>query len=146
MAGVRSMGNTLTLVGEGSELDVVLGNVASIGEVATEAEEIETTTLDSPDGAKEFIQGAKDSGEFSVELNNVYDGTVETLNSIFDAGETRSWVVGFVGTDGTTEQATLSLDAFVRGRAYAESTPDGLDKVTFTLRVSGAPVYAEGSV
>ena len=139
------MGNKLTLVGEGSEEDVVLGNIATIGEVSTEAEEIDVTTLDSPDGAMEFIQGAKDSGDFTVELNNVYDGTVETLNSIFDAGETRSWTVGFVGTDGETVNATLDLDAFVRGRAYGESTPDGLDKVTFTLRVSGAPVYAEVS-
>lgn len=137
------MGNTLTLVGEGSEADVVLGNIVSIGEVSTEAEEIDVTTLDSPDGAMEYIQGAKDSGEFAVELNNVYDGTVTTLNSIFDAGETRSWTIGFMASDGTTSEATLDLDAFVKARAYGESTPDGLDKVTFTLRVSGAPVYAE---
>lgn len=143
MAGTRSMGNTLTLVGEGSEADVVLGNIVSIGEVSTEAEEIDVTTLDSPDGAMEYIQGAKDSGEFAVELNNVYDGTVTTLNSIFDAGETRSWTIGFMASDGTTSEATLDLDAFVKARAYGESTPDGLDKVTFTLRVSGAPVYAE---
>lgn len=142
MAGTRSMGNTLTLSGVGSEADVVLGNIASIGEVATEAEEIDVTTLDSPNGAMEFIQGAKDSGEFTFELNNVFDGTIEILNSIFDAGETREWVIGF-GLEGAVASATLTLDAFVKGRAYGESTPDGLNKTSFTLRVSGAPVYTE---
>jgi hypothetical protein len=146
MGAIRSMGSTLTLVGEGSEEDLVLGNIASIGEVATDSEEIDATTLDSPDGAREFIQGSKDSGELSVELNNVFDGTVETLNSVFDAGETRSWTIGFVGTDGTTVQATLDFDAFVKGRTYGESTPDGLHKATVNLRISGAPVYSEGSV
>ena len=143
MAAVRSMGSTLTLVGEGSEVDVVLGNIVSIGEVSTEAEEIDATTLDSPDGAKEFIQGAKDSGEVAVELNNVFNGQVATLNSIFDSGETRSWTIGFVGTDGTTEEATLAFDAFIKGRSYGETTTEGLHKLTINLRLSGAPVYTE---
>lgn len=143
MAGVRSMANTLTLSGVGSETNLVLGNIASIGEISTEADEIDATTLDSPNGAKEFIQGAKDSGEFAVELNNVFDGTVETLNSIFDSGATREWVIGFTDNDLTTAKATLTLDAFVKTRAYGEQTPDGLAKATFTLRVSGSPVYAE---
>lgn len=143
MAGTRSMGNTLTLEGVGSEADVVLGNLASIGEVSTDTEEIETTTLDSPDGAKEFIQGAKDSGTLEVALNNVFDGTIDILNSVFDAGESRSWTVTFVGTDGVTSEATLALSAFVKTRAFGESTPEGLNRVTFTLRVTGSPVYAE---
>ena len=145
MGAIRSMGSTLTLVGEGSEQDIVLGNIASIGEITTEAEEIDATTLDSPNGAKEFIQGSKDSGELAIELNNVFDGTVEILNSVFDSGETRSWVVGWVGTDGNTVEATLNFDAFIKGRTYGETTPDGLHKTTVNLRISGAPEYEEGS-
>lgn len=142
MAGTRSIGTVLTLVGAGSEADLVIGNVVSFGEVATEADEIDTTTLDSPNRAKEFIQGMKDSGETTFELNNVFDGTVATLNSIFDAGETRSWTVGWPDNTGTIS-ATLSLDAYIKGRAYGEATPDGLNKAMFTIRISGEPEYVE---
>lgn len=146
MAGTRSIGNSLTLNGVGSEADVLLGNIASIGEVSTEAEEIDVTTLDSPNGAKEYVQGAKDTSDLAIELNNVFDGTVELLNSVFSAGDNRSWTINYVGSDGVTSQATLDLEAFIKGRAYGEHTPDGLNKVTFKLRVTGDPVYAEGSV
>lgn len=141
MAGIRSMGCTLTLSGVGSEADVVLSNVASIGAIKTQTDEIDVTTLDSPNGAKEFIQGAKDSGEFDVELNNVFDGQAATLNSVFAAGATRSWILTF--KDGATTAATLGFDAFIKGREFGELTTEGLDKVTITLRVTGAPVYAE---
>lgn len=145
MAGKRTMGTRIKLRGEGSEEDLLLSNTASIGEVSTDTDEIDVTTLDSPNGAKEYIQGAKDSGDFDVELNNVFDGVIETLNSIFDSGETRSWVVEFVDSDLTTVLGTLDLDAFVKTRAYGEVTTDGLHKATFTLRVTGSPVYEEGS-
>lgn len=143
MAGIRSMSNKLTLIGEGSEQDKIIGNIFSMGEISTEADEIDVTTLDSPNGAKEFIQGAKDSGEFAVELNNVADGTVEDLNSVFDSGDTREWEISFTDNDLTTEVATLEFDAFIKSRAYGEQTTDGLNKVTFTLRISGSPVYTE---
>lgn len=137
------MGNKLTLIGEGSELDRVIGNIVSMGEISTEAEEIDVTTLDSPNGAKEFIQGAKDSGDFAIELNNVADGTVEALNSVFDSGDTREWEIEFTDNDLTTVVATLEFDGFIKTRAYGEQTTDGLNKATFTVRISGSPVYSE---
>lgn len=142
MSGVRSIGCTLTLTKTGAEVeDTVLANVASIGAIKTETDEIDVTTLDSPDGAKQFIQGASDSGDFDVELNNVFDGQVTTLESVFSAGTTRSWTIAFM--QGGASVATLAFDAFIKGREFGELTTDGLDKVTLTLRVSGAPVYAE---
>lgn len=144
MAGVRTIANTLTLVKSGAEVeDTVVGNIASIGAIKTETDEIDVTTLDSPGMAKEFIQGASDSGDFDVELNNVFDGTVAQLDSVFSAGETRSWKITFTANDGVTEEATLAFSAFIKGREFGEQTTDGLAKATITLRVTGAPVYTE---
>lgn len=139
MAGQRSMGTTLTLTGEGSEEDLVLANLTSIGELSSEAEEVDTTTLDSPGGNMEFVQGSKDNGSVEVEANNVYDGQAEIIDSLFASGDTRSWTVTY------NSGATLTFDAYLSGRAFGEATTDGLDKVNFTLRVTGQPVYAEGS-
>lgn len=139
MAGVRSMGTTLTMQGEGSEQDLLLKNIASIGELSSEAEEVDVTTLDSPGGNKEFVQGSKDNGSVEVEANNVYDGQAEIIDSIFDSGETRTWIVGY------TSGATLTFDAYISARTFGEATPDGLDRVNFTLRVTGKPTYEEGS-
>lgn len=140
MAGVRSMGTTLTLKGEGSEQDLVLANLTSIGELSSEAEEVDVTTLDSPGGNMEFVQGAKDNGSVEVEANNVYDGQAEIIDSVYASGETRTWVVGY------NSGATLTFDAYMSARAFGEATTDGLDKVNFTLRVTGEPTYEEGSV
>ena len=63
MAGIQAMATSLKMVKSGSEPDdLVIAHITSIGEQASEAEEIDVTTLDSPNRAKEYIQGAKDAG------------------------------------------------------------------------------------
>lgn len=138
MAGVKTMGTSLTLKKAGSETeDIILSNLASIGEQATEAEEVDTTTLDSPGGNKEFVQGAKDPGTVEVVANNVFDGQVAKLNSIFKSGDTRDWVVTFVSN------ATLEYSAYISAFTFGEATTDGLHTATFTLRLTGEPEYQE---
>ena len=134
------MSTTLTLKGEGSEQDLTLDHLQSIGEQTTEAEEIDVTTLDSPNGSKEFIQGAKDPGSVEVVANNLFDGQTEALQSVFNSGETRTWVEGY--PDGA---GTLTYDAYMSAFTFGEATTDGLATVSFTLRVTGAPDYDEGS-
>ena len=141
MAGVRTMATTLTLQGEGSEQDLALEHLQSIGEQTTEAEEIDVTTLDSPNGAKEFIQGAKDPGSVEVVANNLFDGQTEILQSVFNSGETRTWVETYPDSAGT-----LTYTAYMSAFTFGEATTDGLATVSFTLRVTGAPTYEEGSV
>lgn len=140
MAGVKTMGTTLTLEMAGSETeDTVLAHIASIGEQATEAEEVDVTTLDSPGGNKEFVQGAKDPGSVDLEINNLFDGQVEVLKAIFDAGTVRSWTETFKTGN------TLAYDAYISAFKFGEATTDGLHKVSLTLRVTGAPVYTEAA-
>ena len=142
MAGTRTMKTTLTLTGVGSEADLEIGNIVSIGDQSTETDELETTTLDSPNGYREFEQGLKDAGSLEFELNNTYNGVASTLRSIFDASEKRDWTVAWPDSDGVTA-ASLDFNAFIMNVTHGEASIDGIAKLMLTLRISGAPTYAE---
>ncbi len=143
MAGVQTMATTLTLVKTSSETsDTVLAHLTSIGEQSTEAEEIDVTTLDSPNGNKEFIQGAKDPGSVEVSANNCFDGQVEILESLFASGEVRTWKETYPETASGTV-GTLTYTGYISSLTHGEATTDGLASVTFTIRLSGQPTYAE---
>lgn len=138
MAGKRTMGTSLTMTKAGSEpSDLVIAHIQSIGEQSTETDEIDVTTLDSPNGAKEFIQGAKDPGSIEVVANNCGDGQVEALQAVFDSGQVRSW------TETYPTGATLAYEAYISAFTFGEATTDGLMTASFTLRLSGEPVYTE---
>lgn len=139
MAGTQAMATSLKLVKSGSEADdTVIAHITSIGEQATEAEEIDVTTLDSPNRSKEFIQGAKDPGSVEVSVNNMFDGQVAKLRALLASGETRTWVETYPDDAGT-----LTYTGYISALNFGEATPDGLLSVTFTIRLTGDPVYAE---
>lgn len=139
MAGTQAMATSLKLVKSGSEqADTVIAHITSIGEQATEAEEIDVTTLDSPNRSKEFIQGAKDPGSVEVSVNNMFDGQVAKLRSLLASGETRTWIETYPDDAGT-----LTYTGYISALNFGEATPDGLLSVTFTIRLTGDPEYAE---
>ena len=140
MAGTRTMGTTLVLTKSGSEAENhTFKHLQSIGEQGTEAEEIDVTTLDSPNGAKEYIQGAKDPGTVEVTANNCGDGEVTKLQALFASGEVREW------TETYPNGASLTFDAYVSQLTFGEATTDGLCTATFALRLTGEPTYAESA-
>lgn len=140
MAGTRTMGTTLVLTASGSETENhTFKHLQSIGEQGTEAEEIDVTTLDSPNGAKEYIQGAKDPGTVEVTANNCGDGEVTKLQALFASGEVREW------TETYPNGASLTFDAYVSQLTFGEATTDGLCTATFALRLTGEPTYAESA-
>lgn len=139
MAGQRTMGTSLTLTKAGSEQeDLVLKHLTSIGEQTNERSEIETTALDSPNGAKEFIGGDIDAGSLEVSANNCFDGQVEKLSELFNSGEIREW------TETYPSGATLTFNAYVSALTFGEAaTGETLATANFTLRLTGLPVYDE---
>ncbi len=141
MAGVNTMGTTLTVTKSGDEAeDLVLAHLTSIGEQTTETGEIETTCLDSPNGAKEFVQGEKDPGSVEVAANNCFDGQVEKLQALFESGEVREW------TETYKSGAKLTYRAYISALTFGEAAiGDTLATANFTLRLTGMPVYAEAS-
>jgi predicted secreted protein len=116
------MGSTLTMKMAGSETaDTILANLTSIGEVTGEREEIDVTTLDSPNGAKEFISGAVDFGSFDI-AGNIIDGVqVEQLFAVFNGQQVRDWEIE------TPAGNKLDLTGFLQNFGWGEKTTDGLD-------------------
>ena len=140
MAGKKAMGTSLKMVKAGSEsADTTLAHLVSIGEQTTETEEVDVTTLDSPNGAKEYIQGAKDAGTVEITANNCSDGQISALQSVFNSGATRSWVETYPNGD------TLSYNAFISQFTFGEATVDGLVTASMTLRLTGTPTYTEAA-
>ena len=139
MAGIQAMATSLKMVKTGQEADdLVIAHITSIGEQSSEAEEIDVTTIDSPNRSKEFIQGAKDPGSIEVAVNNCFDGQVETLRSVYQSGAVRQWVETYPDDAGT-----LTYSGYISALKFGEATPDGLVTANFTIRLSGEPVYAE---
>ncbi len=134
------MGTALKMTKTGSEsADLVIAHISSIGEQATETEEIDVTTLDSPNGAKEYIQGAKDAGSLDVTANIMKDGQVAKLKGVFDAGTVREWTITY------PNGSTLVFNAYIASLTFGEATPDGLMTSSFSLRLSGEPTYTEAA-
>ncbi|MBQ6487533.1 hypothetical protein IJI89_03900 [Candidatus Saccharibacteria bacterium] len=140
MAGKLTMGTSLTMTKAGSEAtDTVIKSLTSIGSVSGEGDEIDVTTLDSPNGAKEYIQGAVDWGTVDIE-GNVTDGDqLAALRTVFDSKKTREWTIE------TPAGHQIVFDAFIQTFEYGEKTTDGLDTFTLTLRVSGDVTFTPGS-
>lgn len=136
MAGTRTIGTTLTKTKSGSEtVDLLIGNLTSIGEIGLESEEIDTTTLDSPDEYKEFIAGNKDGGEVALAGNIVTEAAAAKLLALADTRSLEEYTVEY------PSGATWVFTAFVKSFKDGEKTPDGLATFSSSLRISGKPVY-----
>lgn len=138
MAKGLTMGTSLTLKKAGSEPnDLVIKGLTSIGEIAGEKEEVDVTTLDSQDGAKEFLSGAADWGTQDLEGYMDDDSQNEKLRALFDSGMVRDWEIL------TPAKRKIAYKAFVKNFTYGEKTVDGVDGFKLTLRLSGKPVFSK---
>ena len=130
------MGSTLTLIKTGSETeDTVIASLTSIGAITGEGDEIDVTTLDSPNGAKEFMQGAVDWNSQDIEGNVTDAEQIAALRAVFDSKAVRQWKVT------TPSGNVLAYSAFIQSFEYGEKTVDGLDTYNMTLRITGAPTF-----
>lgn len=140
---VRAMGTSLTKKKSGSEAENwLVGSLTSIGEIGVEIGEIDITTLDSPNGAKEFMSGDIDAGEVAIAgyiKKTADEQTVVKMMALIASGSTEEWEVGF------PSGAKWNFNAFVKSFKTTEETPDGLIGFTGSLRVSGIPTYTPSS-
>ena len=144
MAGIKAMGTSLTLKKKAGETavvseDLVVAALTKIGEQKTEIEEVDVTTLDSPDGAKEFISGAKNPGAIDVEGNFPPSNKeqIESLYSVFKSGNNRDFKIEYTNGD------TLEFSAYLSSFGYKEVSTDGLLGFSMSLKLSGLPVYTK---
>ncbi len=140
---IRAIGTSLTKVKSGSEAsDWIIGSLTSIGEIGAETDEIEITTLDSPNGAKEFMSSDIDAGECAIAgyiKKTADEATVTKMMSLVQSGSTEAWIVTF------PSGAKWNFNAFVKSFKTTEETPDGLIGFSGSLRISGLPVYTPSS-
>lgn len=136
---IRAIGTSLKKIKSGSEVaDWTIGSLTSIGEIGAEISEIDITTLDSPDGAKEYMSGDIDAGECAIAgyIKKADDeNTVTKMMALIQSGSTEAWEVTF------PSGAKWEFNAFVKSFKTTEETPDGLIGFSGSLRISGMPTY-----
>lgn len=111
-----------------------VGNITQIGDVGGEAEDIDTTTIESK--AREYVNGFDDNGTIDL-TQNVTENEYTTMAVLKDAGLEMNW--GISSFDKTGKQV-IGL----RGRGTVKSarltgiSVGGLLQATSSVRVSGA--------
>ena len=128
MAKIRALGTTITFNSQ------AVGRLTSIGEIKPDSEELDSTTLDSSGGYREFLQGFKDSGE--VTLSGYYDkadaGQQELITG-YGTGDVDPVAIAFPNSSGGA-----TFNAYVKSFTLGAADVDGIVGFGATLRISGA--------
>ena len=132
----RALGTTIT------KDTKKIGGLTSIGGIEITADTIDTTTLDSDGGYREFIGAFKDAGEVPIEgfFNSDDVGQMEMQDAL-DEGLAEDYKIEFP----TTPKATWAFKAVVTGFKVGEAEVDGTINFGATLKISGRPVLAVGA-
>ncbi|MHB8077429.1 phage tail tube protein [Desulfosporosinus fructosivorans] len=128
----RAMGTTISIN------DVLIGGLTSIKPPERSADTIETTTLDSTGGYREFIQGFKDGGE--VTLTGFYDTALTgqaNVDTAYEAGTEDTYVITFPTTLGVTFTFT---GVVTKLNGPGEANIDDPLGFEVTIKVKGKPV------
>jgi hypothetical protein len=132
--GKSAYGTTLTRNGN------IVAEITELGGVSLTAGSIELTHLTSANGYKEFIQGFRDSGEFTMKGNLIVgdtDGQVGLLTD-FNAGTAYSYVMTFP----TTITATWTFTGFPIAFATDPIAVDGKLGFSATIKITGKSTLA----
>lgn len=126
----RGMGTTIK---QGTQL---IGYLTSIGSPQLSADTIETTTLDTANNYKTYIQGLVDAGEVTISgFFEPSDDGLTALKTAIDDGQPDTYTIEFPAGFGTDWEFSAIVTAFNVGEANKD------DAVTFeaTLKVTGKP-------
>ena len=131
----KSLGTTFTFTPDGGSA-VTVGQLSSISEITCDAELIDVTTLDTPDGFRRFIPGARDGGE--VKLTGFHKSS--------DGGQLALRVACMAGTQGTAAIAfpdgdSVTFPALVKSFALGAAQVDSAIGFTCVLRANGAVTF-----
>ena len=129
----RGIGTTLKM---GATSPVTIGQLTSIGGLELSSETVDSTTLDSAGGYREFVGGFKDGGEVSVE--GYFDAATgighSELKTKFDAQTVEKFTIDFPAVMKTKWE----FDGIVTGIGTGVDL-DGLITFSATIKVSGNP-------
>ena len=137
MAGIATLKDNVRLyIGEASDLKIAdkLGNISSIGDIGGEAEEIDTTTIDST--AKEFELGFEDNGSLEV-TQNITDNEYTKMNTWKNSNKTVYWGLSTHNKTGT-QILGLKGQGIVKSVKLTGISVGGLLQAVTSIRVTGA--------
>lgn len=130
----RSLG-TILKIGESSSA-VKVGGLTEIGGIELSADTLDTTTLDSEGGYREFIGGFKDAGEVSLSgyLEISEANGQKKMYDAFESGKVEEFAIEFP----EAVKAKWTFDGIVTGFSTGTSLED-LISFEATIKVSGKP-------
>lgn len=139
MAITRSLGTVLKI--GGSSAGVAVGGLTEIGGIELSADTLDTTTLDSDGGYKEFIGGFKDAGEVSLSgyLDIASANGQKKMYDAFESGDVQDFSIDFPEGVG----ASWTFKGVVTGFSTSASLED-LISFGATIKVSGKPSLTLG--
>lgn len=135
------MGTSLIKKKSGAEqADWKISSLTSIGEIKLEVGEIDVTTLDSIDGAKEFISGDVTVSDLpltgKIKTKND-EANIEKMQELFKSGKVENWTISF------PSGAKWEFEAFVKSFSTKEATTEGIIEFEASLKFSGKPTYTK---
>ena len=126
MAKTKAIGTTITFNAK------PIAGLSIVGEVAVTSDEIDVTTLDSPDNYKEIAQGVKDAGELPLTGFYITDDAGQAeLRTGFASGDVDEVVITY------PDNTTVTGDAFVKGFSIGPAEVNGAVGYGATLRFTG---------
>lgn len=130
----RSLGTTLNIGKEAAATKV--GGLTEIGGIELSADTLDTTTLDSEGGYREFIGGFKDAGEVSLSgyLKIAEGNGQKKMYDALESGEVQDFSINFPEGVG----AKWVFKGVVTGFSTGASLED-LISFGATIKVSGKP-------
>lgn len=130
----RSLGTVLKIGESASAIKV--GGLTEIGGIELSADTLDTTTLDSDGGYREFIGGFKDAGEVSLSgyLEITATDGQKKMYDAFESGAEQTFAIEFPESIG----AKWSFKGVVTGFSTGASLED-LISFGSTIKVSGKP-------
>lgn len=136
MTNINAFGTKLK---RGSATGTAIAQVTNISGPGLSADAIDVTSHDSTSGYREFLQGLKDGGEISLDLN--FDPVLATHDKVsggvlddFNTGTAVSWYLVF--TDAAT--STWNFSGITTGFELEAPMDDKL-AATVTIKVTGVP-------
>lgn len=134
----RALGTTLNI---GKTSPTTVARLSSIGGLDLSADTIDTTTLESDGGYREFIAGFKDAGEVEVEgyfVPTTGKGQKE-LYDLFESGDEEDFTIKF-----PRNVAEWEFKGIVVGFSTSADLEDPLS-FSASIKVSGKPKLTVGT-
>lgn len=126
----KSLGTTFTFNA------TPVGTLSAISEITCDSELIDITTLESPDGCRQFMQGVRDAGEIRLTGFHVKGEAGQlALRSAYDTGAAGICCITF--PDGVK----ATFPALVKSHALGAAQVDSAIAFTCVLRAVGKVVF-----